>query len=188
MNKKIARLAIPTAAAVVLIAAGSTMTVNATAEPESTPGPVKVEAMHEESGELSEVTVTTEDGEYVEVLETDESWRGNDEAEDGLYAEDPAAEEQEEVADNVDQEALEDAPETTETDDETVSAEDDSEAVTDDEEDAWAPDPDAINVYVEVGSNGEVTAVELTDAEGNDVPVGSIAESHGDDNNTDEEN
>lgn len=180
MNKKIARLAIPTAAAVVLIAAGSTMTVNATAEPESTPGPVKVEAVHEESGELSEVTVTTEGGEYVEVLEADETWRGNDDAEDGLYESDPATDEQEGADQDADQDALGDVQDETEA--EVVSA--DTEA----EEDAWVPDPDAINVYVEIGSNGEVTAVELTDAEGNDVPVGSIAESYGDDDNTDEEN
>lgn len=187
MHRTIARLTVPTLAALALVAAGCAMTAPATADRDPEPQPVRVEALHEESGELSDVTVTTEDGEHVEVLETDESWRGNDEAEDGLYAEDPAAEEQEEVADNVDQEALEDAPETTETDDETVSAEGDPEAVTDDEEDAWVPDPDAINVYVEIGSNGEVTAVELTDAEGNDVPVGSIAESYGDGDNTDEE-
>lgn len=163
MNKKIARLAIPTAAAVVLIAAGSTMTVNATAEPESTPGPVKVETVHEESGELSEVTVTTEDGEHVEVLETDESWRGNDDAEDGLYAEDPAADEQDQVADSTDQED-------TEQDDRAVSAGDDSEAVTDDaeaDEEVYEEEHDGlVPMYSTDGTGAVVILVRSDDDEG----------------------
>lgn len=56
--------------------------------------------------------------------------------------------------------------------------EDDTDAPADDQDD-WAPDADAINVSITYGSDGEAESVELTDAEGNDVPVGSISESWG---------
>lgn len=139
MSKTI-RIAVTGALALALVGIGAVASTPAAAEREA--AGLTVTAVHEESGELAEVTVTNRAGEKVEDVEVVEKWRGNADTEDGLYAEDPA-------------------PDT--------------------------PMADTVNVSIELDANGEVVSVELTDAEGNDVPVGSIAESHADDN-TDEEN
>lgn len=125
-------LAVAAAAAVFLVAYGAGFATGSA-------DPVDVSVIHEESGEVYEVTLTR-DGVTVPAGEVTEAWRGNNEAEDGLYHEDPAAELYEQVS-----------------------------------------------VSITYNERGEAESVELTDAYGNDVPVGSVAESFGD-HNPDEEN
>lgn len=144
MNKIIRRMSIVGALAAGLTGAyfagyASIGSTDAVADPPATP--VTVEAVHEESGELAEVTVTNGEGEQVEAV-VQEKWRGNDDAEDGLYNEDPAPEvpqegEQEAVEAEVQPDASEsvgdeqEAPESVENED--TITEDGSE----DDEYAW---------------------------------------------------
>ena len=93
MRKTITRTTALIAASFALVAVGYSANTPAAAEAEAestSPSPVTVSAVHEESGELAEVKVTDEKGEEVEA-EVEEKWRGNEDAEDGLYEEDPAA-------------------------------------------------------------------------------------------------
>ena len=93
MRKTITRTTALIAASFALVAVGYSSNTSAVAEQDPEPvkeEPVTVSAVHEESGELAEVTVTDEKGEEIETT-VEEEWRGNDDAEDGLHEEDPAA-------------------------------------------------------------------------------------------------
>lgn len=93
MRKTITRTTALIAASFALVAVGYSANTPAEAGPEAestSPSPVTVSAVHEESGELAEVKVTDDKGEEVEA-EVEEKWKGNEDAEDGLYEEDPAA-------------------------------------------------------------------------------------------------
>lgn len=53
--------------------------------------------------------------------------------------------------------------------------------------DPYDPTRDQVNVSITYGPDGEADSVELTDSDGNDVPVGSVAETWADDNADTEE-
>lgn len=55
------------------------------------------------------------------------------------------------------------------------------------DEDSRVLEPDAVNVILWYGEDGSLEAVNLVGPEGEDVPVGSISEQFGDDDNTDAE-
>lgn len=93
MRKTITRTTALIAASFALVAVGYSSNTSAVAEQDPDPvkqEPVTVSAVHEESGELAEITVTDEKGEEIEAT-VEEEWRGNDDTEDGLHEEDPAA-------------------------------------------------------------------------------------------------
>ena len=73
-----------------------------------------------------------------------------------------------------------DGAETTDPEPVTVAPEADTDTVpVDDDTDEWVPDADAVNVSITYGPNGEAESVELTDANGDPVPLGSVSESWG---------